>query len=118
MFRKSFIVAFVAMLMIMFTVIAFAQTHDIKITWDPVVDLDPLTYKIYMSTDGGSYVMQGETETDVCEYTVSGLESEHKYCFAVSAVDPAGNESAMSAERPCKDYLAPGVPVGVGCQEL
>jgi hypothetical protein len=116
MTRRTVIIGIVVMML--FSVTVYAQTHTLRVFWNPVQDVDPLTYRVYMSIDGAGFQLYKTSEVDVCEIITDPLDTGYKYCFAVSAVDPAGNESAMSTERPCKDYAGPGTPTGVGCEEI
>ncbi|WP_027360196.1 outer membrane protein assembly factor BamB family protein [Desulforegula conservatrix] len=72
----------------------------IKIDWDASIDsLNPVTgYKVFRN---GEYIgLKGRNFTD------SGLNYSTKYCYQISAVDAAGNESAKSPEI-CATPLQP-----------
>jgi hypothetical protein len=91
---------------------AFAA--ELRISWASVNESDLRGYRLRYRTDPG-------TETEVIDlgpgtaFTVSGLELDTTYAFAVSAYDDADNESAPSAELTARipSSLAP-LPVVTG----
>lgn len=57
-------------------------------------------YKVYFGTSSGQYTVSGSPTVigKVTSYTVTGLQRNTTYFFALSAYDSAGNESALSGE--------------------
>ncbi len=77
----------------------FAITNgyeEIDLIWNTVADTDLNTYRLYQETDSSatpSNVIANPTDTT---FTVSTLSTDTTYYFYVSAVDSAGQESALS----------------------
>jgi fibronectin type 3 domain-containing protein len=57
-------------------------------------------YRAYHGTSSGKYMqaMGSGTYSTQPTYTFTGLPAGHTYYFAVTSIDPAGNESAFSSE--------------------
>jgi hypothetical protein len=77
-----------------------SPTGSVTLSWSANAEGDLAGYKIYFGTSSGNYtspgspVVIGKTTT----YTLTGLQRNTTYFFALSAYDSAGNESALSAE--------------------
>ena len=67
------------------------------LAWDPVVNPNLDSYRLYYGTDSGSYV-QKLAVGNVTQHTVTGLSSGTRYYFAVTAIDASGAESIYSNE--------------------
>lgn len=110
--------ALLALVVTVFSVTAFAQDaedteapsyvdnvavvpgdSEVTLSWDAATDDVGVTgYNIYVGTESvtepaGEYNMGSVEAGDVLESTVTGLENDVTYYFAVTAVDEAGNES-------------------------
>jgi alpha-tubulin suppressor-like RCC1 family protein/chitodextrinase len=86
------------------------SSSEIKLTWSPSTDNVGVTeYKVYVN---GSYLFSSPTNSA----TNWGLTPATQYCYAVSALDTAGNESAQSSPPVCAttqsipDTQAPSIP--------
>lgn len=72
---------------------------EVTLSWDAATDNVGVTgYKVYVGTESvtepaGEYNMGPVEVGDVLDATVSGLENDVTYYFAVTALDAAGNES-------------------------
>jgi fibronectin type 3 domain-containing protein len=86
---------------------------DIELVWDiPWDDVGVAGYRIY----NGTGVLKGTSISNT--YTDSGLEHITYYCYQVSALDAAGNESGKSLPQACEETLyndvtAPDPPSGL-----
>ena len=77
----------------------------IALTWQEATDNEGvIRYQIYRDDD---YI--GSVASSTTEYTNSGLDAVMQYCYEVTAVDLAGNESATSNEA-CTTTLADTTP--------
>lgn len=71
----------------------------VTLTWDVATDDTAVTgYKIYVGTHAvtspdDSYDLDPITVENVITYTVTDLENDETYYFAITAIDAAGNES-------------------------
>ena len=75
---------------------AFAM--EVPLIWDPSASPDISHYNVYYGTSSGDYNSQEATPDNRIVFTVTGLNDGTAYCFAVTAVDMYGNESAYSNE--------------------
>lgn len=77
-----------------------SSTSSATLSWSPNSDSDLAGYKIYFGTASENYTAPGSPTVigKVTSYTVTGLQRNTTYFFALSAYDSAGNESALSAE--------------------
>ena len=73
--------------------ITAVSSSEIKISWKPAAD-DSGKVKGYKAYKNGQYLKTIET-TSVSD---TGLTPKVKFCYRISAVDEAGNESAQSTE--------------------
>ena len=73
---------------------ALAGIGAIELTWDPSVEGDFKTYRVYRASAGSPAALAAETATPA--YTDRQAESGRRYRYAVSAVDQKDNESARS----------------------
>ena len=71
-----------------------------SLTWDIGTETDLAGYQVYVGTNSGMYTYPGSPFTvgKVGTYTINNLPIGQTYFFAVSAVDTAGNASALSTE--------------------
>lgn len=95
------------------TNLAAVATADagVDLSWAPVIDASPLTYKIYERTAGASYTLMGTTD-ELFFHAGEGLKVGVLYSFVVTAMDSAGNESGYSAnaEAAIIYTLPPNIP--------
>jgi hypothetical protein len=82
-----------------------AFSASLIFAWNPNPESDLAGYKIYYGTASGNYSSIVDVG-NITEYTITGLEAELTYYFAVTAYDYSGNESAHSAEI---EYTVPAV---------
>jgi hypothetical protein len=78
----------------------------LTLAWDPNTEDDLAGYNVYYGIQSGNY----DSVTDVgnvSQYTVSDLEPETQYYFAVTAYDTSGNESDLSEEVDSVTYEDP-----------
>lgn len=77
-----------------------SSTGSVTLSWSANGESDLAGYKIYWGTSSGNYTASGSPTVigKVTTYTVTGLQRNTTYFFALSAYDTAGNESALSAE--------------------
>lgn len=73
--------------------ITAVSSSEIKVSWKPSAD-DSGKIKNYKIYKNGQYL----ATTDKTAMSDKGLSPKVKFCFRVSAVDDAGNESAQSNE--------------------
>jgi len=74
-----------------------SSAFTVNLQWDPNTESDLAGYKVYYSADPASLV--GSTPIDVHNQTtasVSGLDPDKAYNFAVTAYNAAGQESSFS----------------------
>jgi chitodextrinase len=85
------------------------SSSQIDLMWTASTDNVGVTgYKIYR---GGAY----QTTVSGTSHSDSVLAEATQYCYTVSAVDAAGNESAQSTQQcATPDVTAPSVPTGLG----
>lgn len=76
------------------------STGSVTLSWSANSENDLAGYKIYFGTSSGIYSAAGSPAIigNTTTYTVTGLQRNTTYFFALSAYDNAGNESALSAE--------------------
>ena len=89
--------------------LAFAA--DLTLGWDPCFETDVVGYRVHYGTISRIY----DTQIDVgnsTEWTLSGLEEDTTYFFAVTAYNSAGKESTYSQEFSVHTGL-PLVPGGI-----
>lgn len=77
--------------------ISCAQAADVKLMWQANSESDLAGYRVHYGTASGA-LTQNADAGNVTAWTVTGLESNREYFFALSAYDRSGNESAKSAE--------------------
>lgn len=77
-----------------------SSTGSVTLSWAANSENDLAGYKIYFGTSSGEYNASGSPAIigNTTTYTVTGLQRNTTYFFALSAYDSAGNESALSAE--------------------
>jgi hypothetical protein len=77
-----------------------SSTGSVTLSWAANSESDLAGYKIYFGTQSGVYTASGSPTIigNATTYTVTGLQRNTTYFFALSAYDSAGNESALSAE--------------------
>jgi fibronectin type 3 domain-containing protein len=76
-----------------------ASTSSATLSWTPNTETDLASYRIYVSTNQGSYGAPVATvPAGTASYTVNGLAIGNTYYFRITAVDTAGNESLPSNE--------------------
>lgn len=94
-----------------------ALENEIDLTWTASTDNVGVTgYKVYRD---GSYL---ETATKTST-SVTGLTASTKYCFTISAVDAAGNESGQGSQlcattSPASDSTAPTAPANLSAKAV
>lgn len=69
----------------------------LTLAWDPNTEDDLAGYSVYYGIQSGNYDSVIDAG-NVAQYTVSNLEPETQYYFAVTAYDTSGNESDLSEE--------------------
>ena len=69
----------------------------LTLAWDPNTEDDLAGYNVYYGIQSGNYDSIIDVG-NVPQYTVSNLEPETQYYFAVTAYDTSGNESDLSEE--------------------
>ncbi len=75
---------------------AAGTATTIELTWERNTETDLRGYRLYRSTDGGPFTpVTGLLDTPA--YSDHDVQRGHKYRYAVSAVDQAGNESKQCA---------------------
>jgi hypothetical protein len=78
-----------------------SSPNSATLTWDAVTDPDLGGYRIYYGPVSGTYLQyhgKGIDVGNVTTYTITGLVSERRYYFAVTAFDTSNNESDLSNE--------------------
>lgn len=81
---------------------AVSTAGQITLAWDPNQEPDLAGYLVYWGTTSSQYDNSAIVENDTA-YTVTGLDDERIYYFAVTAYDSNGNESTYSVELAIKD---------------
>jgi hypothetical protein len=74
-----------------------SQAADVTLSWDRNTKPTIAGYRVYYGTSSLSY-SNVVTAGNVTTFTVTGLASNRKYFFAVTAYDKAGSESGFSTE--------------------
>jgi hypothetical protein len=81
--------------------LAFSPTtvaaSELTLAWDPNTEDDLAGYKVYYGIQSGNYDSIIDVG-NVTQYTVTDLEPETRYYFAVTAYDTSLNESGFSEE--------------------
>ena len=94
------------------------STSAISLSWQPSSDdIAVASYIVYEQSDSQHYALS-QTAPDQIQYDVGGLTADTEYCFSVSAIDEAGNESEFS-NTVCTTTLAPELAewrMLLGCQ--
>lgn len=98
------------------TVSSTGKGGEIKAEWPKSTD-GATQYKLYYGTSKGSYtksVAITSTASTISQ-TVSGLENDKTYYFAITSISAKGAESAYSSEVSAAptDTTAPAIPAGV-----
>jgi hypothetical protein len=76
---------------------AHLAASALTLAWDPNAEADLNGYKIYYGKRSGNYGFVIDVG-NVTRYTVTGLDPETRYYFALTAYDNAANESDFSGE--------------------
>ncbi len=69
----------------------------LTLAWDPNTEPDLAGYQVYYGTQPGMYDFVLDVG-NITQYTVTGLEPETRYYFALTAYDTSWNESDFSDE--------------------
>ncbi|NTU72318.1 MAG: fibronectin type III domain-containing protein, partial [Coriobacteriia bacterium] len=94
--------------------VAADQGGALSLSWTPATDNIGVTgYKLYRGISAGTY--DSVTTTTLTAANLSGLLTDTRYYFAVSALDAAGNEGEKSPEFSAvpTDDIAPAIPAGL-----
>lgn len=83
---------------------------SVALSWDAVVDNDPVTYSVYRSTTSGSYGAALQTAVATNSYSDTTAINGTAYYYTVTAVDIEDNESAMSDEVLAIPAVASNLP--------
>ena len=87
-----------------FFMASYAYAYDMTLAWDPNLEMDIVSYNLYVSVDNsGSYslvdeITLDEVDPDNPQFMVTDMESNVTYDFAVTAINSAGLESYFSNE--------------------
>ncbi len=89
--------------------------EDFLLTWQANTETDIFGYRIYYGTSNRNYGLP--IPVDGTEHSITGLNSDVTYYFAVTAVDSSGNESGYSFPEIIKtiliaDTIAPSISIG------
>ena len=88
--------------------VSAAATASVKLTWNPSISTNVVSYNVYYGTASGVYgssiSVAGAASTNA---TVTGLVQGTTYYFAATAVDALGNQSPYSNET---SYSVPTAP--------
>jgi fibronectin type 3 domain-containing protein len=74
---------------------AVVSTGSIELVWEPSAAPDLAGYRIYRASDAGPFEKLAEAR-EAPSYSDAKIEPGKSYRYAVTALDKAGNESAMS----------------------
>jgi hypothetical protein len=115
-FFPLFILGFVFAILVSLWGVPNIQAADVTLSWDRNAEPTVVGYRVYYGTSSRSYsdVVNAGTSTT---YVVTGLDSDRKYFFTVTAYDSEGNESGFSNEVSWGTNAAPSpgsVPGGSG----
>ena len=79
-------------------------TTTATLFWDPVSDPSLAGYRVYQRTDPGTYPASptATVAANQTSYTATGTQGV-RYCFTVTAIDAAGNESTRPPDA-CKVF--------------
>jgi len=96
-----------------------AYAADVTLAWDSSRESDVTGYGVYYKagTDGPPYTLYGYATRDELAnanapaFTVTGLQQDSNYYFAVTAYDASGDESVFSASA-CAHVAAVVTPCG------
>ena len=97
--RKRQIIPFIlpVCLLVLASFPAHGAASALTLAWDPNAEPDLAGYKVYYGTQSGIYDFVLDAG-NVTQYTVTDLERDTRYYFAVTAYDASWNESDFSAE--------------------
>ncbi len=87
---------------------------SVTLQWDANTDSDLAGYKVHYQADSSSQPFEGYTPIDVgnkTTATVSGLDSNHSYYFAVTAYNSSGEESAYSGVIGVPEMVSPATSI-------
>jgi chitodextrinase len=89
---------------------------QINLDWNPSSG-SPSSYRVYQVGTNNPIATVNAPAT---AYNVTGLNPETQYCFTVSAVDAAGNESEQSSQAcaTTEDVTAPSVPANLSAEAV
>jgi fibronectin type 3 domain-containing protein len=71
---------------------------DVVVSWDQSPAPDVAVYRIYIGENSGVYTRSEIVSAPADSLLLSDLGDGKTYYFAVTAIDAAGNESALSDE--------------------
>ena len=74
-----------------------ALSVQVTLTWDPNTEPDLAGYQMYYGTSSGIYTGSIDVN-NLTTCTISDLEEDHTYYFAVTAYNTSGDESDFSNE--------------------
>jgi hypothetical protein len=115
----------------LFIVSANCYAADVTLAWDPNQEANLAGYGVYFSqgTDGppydffGFFALADLSDPNSPVFTVTGLQQDAPYYFAVTAYDTSDIESAYSASvcaqvgdvvTPCDSSTTPTTPTNTG----
>lgn len=95
--RKSFLVGLAIGIVFSMIVTMVAFGAEATVSWDKNKESDLNGYKIYYGISSGNYNNVIDVGNNI-SYTVTNLDSNITYYFAITAYDLSGNESEFSEE--------------------
>ncbi|MDO9307528.1 MAG: fibronectin type III domain-containing protein, partial [Deltaproteobacteria bacterium] len=102
-----------SMLMVIMTSLVWlsaASAMDVKLQWDPNSESDLAGYKVYYGIEDLSNPVQQDVNLQT-DATISALDPDRSYTFAVTAYNTSGQESSYSNVVKVPESVLPVVSV-------
>jgi chitodextrinase len=95
-----------------FGMTAESKAGTVELQWDPITQCDISGYKVYFSTDATTLADSIPIDVNnMTNTTISGLDPEKSYTFAIAAYDTSGQESPLSNILTISELAPPDVAI-------
>jgi hypothetical protein len=96
-FYNAFLFACISASCVIFIFPSVLSAHHVTLAWDPNIEPDLAGYIAYWGTSSGNYPYLTDVGNNTT-HTITGLEEDRVYYFAITAYDSEYNESDYSDE--------------------